>query len=287
MELKAKSDIIKNLLDTQSAVVEPLSRSKDQQNQLTSLEKQKVTDQSNKVSNQYLSNQHQNHQQDNQHQNHRHNNNHKSKHQTHDDVDQQIQKQHIETNQQEKQTCKTLYVGNLNKDITEEDLNQLLGQKTTVYFRQTCSIEMPLDKNTGKSIGFAFFNVPQHIYNELVKLNGTEFQNHFIRIEEARATKQTRGVPSNKQNRPNPTLMPKVNNVVIFGDNIVNFNRKFKYKTNKGLQSGRAQFKYFPGATSKDLFHYIDRTFEDHCSEVIVIHIGVNDITSVNKVAIN
>ena len=74
-------------------------------------------------------------------------------------------------------------MGNLNKDITEEDLNQLLGQKTTVYFRQTCSIEMPLDKNTGKSIGFAFFNVPQHIYNELVKLNGTEFQNHFIRIE--------------------------------------------------------------------------------------------------------
>ena len=80
MELKAKNDIIKNLFDTQSAVVEPLSHSKDQQNQLTLLEKQKVTDQSNKVSNQYLSNQHQNHQQDNQHQNHRHNNNHKSKH---------------------------------------------------------------------------------------------------------------------------------------------------------------------------------------------------------------
>ena len=97
MELKAKSDIIKNLLDTQSAVVEPLSHSKDQQNQLTSLEKQKVTDQSNKVSNQY---------QNNQHQNHQHSSNHKSKHQTHDDIIQQIQKQHIETNQQEKQVFK-------------------------------------------------------------------------------------------------------------------------------------------------------------------------------------
>ena len=191
MELQTKNDIIKNLLGTQSAVVESISHSKDQQDQLTSLEKQKVTDQSNKVSNQYLSNQHQNHQQDNQHQNHRHNNNHKSKHQTHDDVDQQIQKQHIETNQQEKQTCKTLYVGNLNKDITEEDLNQLFGLTTTVYLRQTCSIEMPLDKNTGKSKGFAFLNVPQHVYNELVKLNGIEFQNHFIRIEEARTNKQT------------------------------------------------------------------------------------------------
>ena len=112
-----------------------------------------------------------------------------------------MQKQHIETNQQEKQVCKTLYVGNLNKDITEEDLNQLIGLKATVYLRQTCSIEMPSDKNTGKSKKFAFLIVPQHVYHELVKFSGIEFQNHFIRIEEARTTKQTRGVPLNKQNR--------------------------------------------------------------------------------------
>ena len=55
-------------------------------------------------------------------------------------------------------------MGNLNKDITEEDLNQLFGLKTTVYVRQTCSIEMPLDKNTGKSKGFTFLNVAQHMY---------------------------------------------------------------------------------------------------------------------------
>ena len=204
MELQTKNDIIKNLLDTQSAVVDSLSHLKDQQNQLTSLEKQQVTDQSNKVSNKYQKNQYQNHQQDNQHQNHRHNNNRKSKHQTHDDIGQQFQKQHMETNQQEKQVCKKLYMGNLNKGITEEDLNQLFGLTATVYLRQTCSIEMPLDKNTGKSKRFAFLNVPQHVYNKLVKLNGIEFQNHFIRIEEARTTKQTRGVLLNKQNRSNP-----------------------------------------------------------------------------------
>ena len=90
-------------------------------------------------------------------------------------------------------------------------------------------------------------------YNELEKLHGIEFQNHFMRIEEAGTTKQTRGVPLNKQNRPNPTIMPKVNNV-IFDDSIVNFNREIKYKINKGLQSGRAQFKYFPGATSKTFY---------------------------------
>ena len=75
MELQTKNDIIKNLLHTLSTVVELLSNLKYQNNQLTSLEKQQVTDQPNKVSNQYQSNQHQNHQQNNQHQDHRCNNN--------------------------------------------------------------------------------------------------------------------------------------------------------------------------------------------------------------------
>lgn len=75
---------------------------------------------------------------------------------------------------------------------------------------------MNLDKNTGKPKRFPFLNVPQHVYNELIKLNGVEFQNHCIRIEEARRTKKTRSVPLNKQNSPNPTIMPRENNVVIF-----------------------------------------------------------------------
>ena len=61
------------------------------------------------------------------------------------------------------QVSKKLYVGNLNKDITEEDLNQLFGLKTTVYLRQTCITEILLYKNTRKSKGFAFLNVPQHV----------------------------------------------------------------------------------------------------------------------------
>ena len=48
-------------------------------------------------------------------------------------------------------------MGNLYKDITDEDLNQLFGVKTTVHIRQICCIEMPLDNNTGKSKGFAGF----------------------------------------------------------------------------------------------------------------------------------
>ena len=55
---------------------------------------------------------------------------------------------------------------------------------------------------------------------------------------------------------------------------------QIQYKINKGLQSGRARFKYFPGATSKDLLHYIDRTLEDNSFEIAIIYIGVNDIIS-------
>ena len=61
MELQTKNYIIKNLLETQSVVVEPLSHLKDQNNQLTSLEKQQKsqqgTNQPNKLSNQYQNHQ--------------------------------------------------------------------------------------------------------------------------------------------------------------------------------------------------------------------------------------
>ena len=49
--------------------------------------------------------------------------------------------------------------------------------------------------------------------------------------------------------------MPKVNNVAIFGDSIVNFNGQIEYNINKGLQSGRARFNYFLSATSKPSWH--------------------------------
>ena len=97
------------------------------------------------------------------------------------DIGQRIQKQHLQTNQE--QVSKNIYVGNLNKGITE-DLNKLFGLKTKFYLRQAWSIEMPIEKNTSKSKGFAYLNVPQHVHNELIKLNDIEFQNHCIKIEE-------------------------------------------------------------------------------------------------------
>ena len=73
------------------------------------------------------------------------------------------------------------------------------------------------------------------------------------------------------------------NNVVIFGDSIVNFSTKLKYNINRALTNGRARFKYFPGATSKELLHYIDATLEESNFEVAVIHVGVNDLMNSNN----
>ena len=44
------------------------------------------------------------------------------------------------------------------------------------------------------------------------------------------------------------------------------------------MRSGRAKFKPFPGASSKDLLHYIDSTLKEQNFEAVTIHIGINYI---------
>ena len=73
------------------------------------------------------------------------------------------------------------------------------------------------------------------------------------------------------------------NNVAIFGDIIVTFSTKLKYNINRALTNGRARFKYFPGATSKELLHYIDATLEESNFGVAVIHVGANDLKNSNN----
>ena len=43
-----------------------------------------------------------------------------------------------------------LYVGYLYINVTEEDINELLGLKSRKYLRQNCSVEMSVDKTTKK-----------------------------------------------------------------------------------------------------------------------------------------
>ena len=48
---------------------------------------------------------------------------------------------------------KKIYVGNLNKDVTINDLKELFGLKTKRYLQEPCSIELPINEKTGKSRG--------------------------------------------------------------------------------------------------------------------------------------
>ena len=43
------------------------------------------------------------------------------------------------------------------------------------------------------------------------------------------------------------------------------------------------RFKYFPGATFKELLHYIDATLEEGNFEVAVMHVGINDLINSNN----
>ena len=187
MELKTKNVIINNLL--QSAIVESLSLAKQQSSHAASLAKQQTKAQDkpellrNKLA-QPTRESLQQHQQNKHHQKHLH-------------VDQHLQKQKHQSSQQLKQNSQKLYVGNLDTNVTKEDINELFGLKSTEYLGQNCSVEMPIDKNTRKSKGFAFLkdvseHVPQHVSDELIKLKGFQFQKQSIRIEKARTSRQTR-----------------------------------------------------------------------------------------------
>ena len=49
-----------------------------------------------------------------------------------------------------------IYVGNLNKSTTQEEINTLFAQAGTVT-----SVDLVKDRGTGKSKGFAFVNMPE------------------------------------------------------------------------------------------------------------------------------
>ena len=64
-------------------------------------------------------------------------------------------------------------------------------------------------------------------------------------------------------------------NIKIFTDSIPN-GIKVK-ELNEQIRHGHARVHSFPGATSKQLLHYLDVNIE-HSTDTVLIHIGVNDI---------
>ena len=101
---------------------------------------------------------------------------------------------------------KILIVKNLAPSVVLEDITELFGLNSTKYLRENCSIELPLNLKETNNKGYAYVTAPNHIADELVKLNDIELRGHNLIIEEAAAKPKT--LNSNIINFTSPNRMP-------------------------------------------------------------------------------
>ena len=77
----------------------------------------------------------------------------------------------------------TIYVGNLDSNVSIEDIYKLFGLKLKTYLRSNCHVGFALSQQTKKTRGHVYITAPRHVCDELVKLNGVEFKGKFFIIE--------------------------------------------------------------------------------------------------------
>lgn len=82
-------------------------------------------------------------------------------------------------------SSKNLYVGNLPFSTTNADLEQLFGQYGTVTKAQVI-----MDRETGRSRGFAFVEMSSGAEEAINAMNGYEFQGRRLTVNEAQPREQ-------------------------------------------------------------------------------------------------
>ncbi len=82
-----------------------------------------------------------------------------------------------------------IYVGNLSVDVTEEDLRQAFDP-----FGQISSVRVITDRDTGRSKGFGFVEMPNNAeaQSAISGLNGKELQGRSLKVNEARPRSEGR-----------------------------------------------------------------------------------------------
>jgi len=76
---------------------------------------------------------------------------------------------------------KKLYVGNISFTTTNEDLAQAFGQHGTVT-----SAQVVMDRETGRSRGFAFVEMSDGAEAAVAAMNGADFMGRTLTVNEAR-----------------------------------------------------------------------------------------------------
>jgi len=76
---------------------------------------------------------------------------------------------------------KTIYVGNINYQATEEDLKNVFSE-----YGEVNSVKIINDRETGRSKGFGFVEMESGAEKAIEELDGQEFQGRRLRVNEAR-----------------------------------------------------------------------------------------------------
>ena len=76
---------------------------------------------------------------------------------------------------------KKLYVGNLPYGTTNDELVELFSQ-----YGQVTSAQVMMDRDTGRSRGFAFVEMAEGADQAIASLNSAEFQGRTLTVNEAR-----------------------------------------------------------------------------------------------------
>lgn len=76
-----------------------------------------------------------------------------------------------------------IYVGNLSRDVTEEDLQEAFGA-----FGQVASVNIIKDRFSGESRGFGFVEMPEKAEAQaaIADLNGKDLKGQTLNVNEAR-----------------------------------------------------------------------------------------------------
>ena len=177
-ELRYKNEIIKTLIETQTAVLENLLlRKPPQQTQNNTSFHNSPQENVNQLNQNIVFKRQPNQEYNNQTQHHVVNNQHQK------DGKQQNRNHYQKYNQE-----KRLYIGNINKNLKEQDLIKFFGFNATAYLQENCRFELPTGKS-GENKGFGFAVMPEHVQKELLKLHGIEFHGNNIVIEKATSTR--------------------------------------------------------------------------------------------------